>query len=133
MVCPAGEMAIRKARQGKKNQKKNQRTTYYFAIEKCKVCPLREGCYKTEAKSKTYSISIKSDLHQKQINFENTEEFKTLARNRYMIEAKNSEIKNSHGFSTSKSDGLLGMNIQAATTLFAVNMKRIMTLIDENK
>ena len=32
-VCPAGHMAIRKARQGKKAQGKNQVTTYYFDVK----------------------------------------------------------------------------------------------------
>jgi len=45
-VCPAGHLAIRKARQGKKNIGQNQADTYYFDVEKCKACPLREGCYK---------------------------------------------------------------------------------------
>lgn len=131
MVCPAGEMASRKAKQGKKDQNTNQTITYYFDVEKCKRCLIRENCYKNEAKSKTYSISIKSELHQEQMHFEKTERFKKLSRNRYMIEAKNSEIKNRHGFGTNKSDGLFGMNIQAATTLFVVNLKRILTLMDE--
>ncbi len=33
-VCKAGHMAIRKARQGKKDDSKNQKDTYYFDIEK---------------------------------------------------------------------------------------------------
>lgn len=36
-VCKAGHMAIRKARTGKKNQGENQKHTYDFDIEKCKV------------------------------------------------------------------------------------------------
>src|SRR5699024_510035 len=50
-VCKAGHIAIRKARQGKKNVGKNQKDTYYFDVEKCKVCPFREGCYTAGAKS----------------------------------------------------------------------------------
>src|SRR5699024_4240104 len=61
-VCKAGHMAIRKARQGKKNVGKNQKDTYYFDVEKCKVCPFREGCYTAGAKSKTYYVTIKSKL-----------------------------------------------------------------------
>lgn len=52
-VCPAGHIAKRKAKQGKKNVGKNQVDTYYFDIEKCKTCPLKNGCYKEGAKSKT--------------------------------------------------------------------------------
>ena len=49
-VCPAGHLAIRKSKQGKKDIGTNQVNTYYFDIEKCKRCPLKEGCYKEGAK-----------------------------------------------------------------------------------
>lgn len=130
-VCPAGHMAIRKARTGKKNQAANQAETYSFDIEKCKVCPMREGCYKEGAKSKTYSIRVKSKEHKEQIRLQETDEFKTLSKKRYKIEAKNSEIKNPHGYKTAKSVGLFGMEIQGATTIFAVNLKRILKLLNE--
>lgn len=130
-VCPAGHLAIRKARTGDKN--KNQKLTFYFDIEKCKVCPMREGCYQEGAKSKTYSVMIQSTLHQEQAAFQKTEEFKVLAKNRYKIEAKNSELKNPHGFKKAKSAGLFGMEIQGATTIFAVNLKRILKLLNEKE
>jgi hypothetical protein len=130
-VCKAGHMAIRKARIGKKNQSNNQQQVYYFDIDKCKICPLRNGCYKEGAKSKTYSVSIKSTEHKEQEVFQNSEEFKELARSRYKIEAKNSELKHGHGYDTASTAGLFGMEIQGATTIFAVNLKRIITLIKE--
>ena len=129
-VCPVGHMAIRKAVTGKKNQGTNQVLTFYFDIEKCKVCPMQEGCYKEGAKSKTYSVSIKSSTHKEQSLFQETEAFKELAKKRYKIEAKNSEIKNPHGYKTAKSAGLFGMEIQGATTIFAVNLKRILKIIN---
>ena len=132
-VCPAGHMAIRKARTGKKNENRNQKMTFYFDIEKCKVCPMREGCYMEGAKSKTYCITIKSNEHEEHAKFQETEEFKELAKKRYKIEAKNSEIKNPHGYKTAKSAGLFGMEIQGATTIFAVNLKRILKLLNEKK
>lgn len=132
-VCPVGHMAIRKARTGKKNENQNQKITFYFDIEKCKVCPMREGCYIEGAKSKTYSISLKSNEHEEQEAFQETEAFKELAKKRYKIEAKNSEIKNPHGYKTAKSAGLFGMEIQGATTIFAVNLKRIMKLLNEKE
>lgn len=69
-VCKAGHMAIKKARQGKKDVAKNQVDTYYFDVEKCKHCPFKEGCYKEGAKSKSYSVSIKSNVHTEQIKFQ---------------------------------------------------------------
>lgn len=128
-VCKAGHLAIRKARTGKKNQGKNQVNTYYFDVQKCKVCPLREGCYKEGAKSKTYSISIKSTEHKEQEAFQNSEAFKMKAKSRYKIEAKNSELKQRHGYDVATSTGLFGMQMQGAMTIFAVNLKRIITLM----
>ena len=130
-VCPAGHIAIRKARQGKKNVGENQVNTYYFDVEKCKPCPLRNGCYKQGAKSKTYSVSIKSDLHQEQIAFQETEYFKTKAKHRYKIEAKNSELKNVHGYNRASSYGINNMQIQGAMAIFTVNLKRILKLSTE--
>lgn len=124
-VCPAGHMAIRKARQGEKNTGKNQADTYYFNVEKCKTCPLRNGCYKEGAKSKTYSVTIKSDLHQEQIDFQETEYFKEKAKHRYKIEAKNGELKNAHGYGRAKSYGIDNMQMQSAMAIFTVNLKRI--------
>ncbi|KFN11876.1 transposase DDE domain protein [Bacillus pseudomycoides] len=132
-VCKAGHMAIRKARQGKKNTGENQRDTYYFDIEKCKRCPFKEGCYKDGTKSKTYSVTIHSTEHSKQKMFQESELFKDKAKERYKIEAKNSELKHRHGYDVASSSGLIGMQIQGAMAIFAVNLKRIMTLIKEKK
>lgn len=127
-VCTAGHMAFKKAVQGKKNVGKNQVITYYFDIEKCKNCPLKEGCYKEGAKSKTYSITIKSEIHQEQIDFERTEYFKEKSKHRYKIEAKNGELKNVHGYRRAVSYGLENMQMQGALAIFAVNLKRILKL-----
>ncbi len=127
-VCPAGHMAIRKARQGKKNIGENQVDTYYFDVEKCKTCPLKNGCYKEGAKTKSYSVSIKSDLHQEQMNFQETDYYKEKARHRYKIEAKNSELKNVHGYNRAQSYGINNMQMQGALAIFTVNLKRIIKL-----
>lgn len=127
-VCPAGHMAIRKARQGKKNIGENQVDTYYFNVEKCKICPLKDGCYKDGAKSKTYSVAIKSDVHQDQIDFQETDYFKDKAKHRYKIEAKNSELKNVHGYDRATSYGINNMQMQGAIAIFTVNLKRIINL-----
>ena len=132
-VCKAGHMAIRKARTGKKNIGENQSQTYYFDINKCKICPLREGCYREGAKSKTYSVTIKSTEHKDQEVFQNSEEFKEKAKSRYKIEAKNSELKHRHGYNVATSAGLFGMQMQGAMAIFAVNLKRIITLMKESE
>jgi len=116
-------MAIQKARTGKKGVNDNQKNTYYFNIEVCKRCPFREGCYTEGAKSKTYSVSIKSSEHTEQIAFQESEYFKEKAKERYKIEAKNSELKHRHGYDVASSSGLVGMELQGAMAIFTVNLK----------
>lgn len=129
-VCPRGHMAIRKARQGKTGVGGNQVDTYYFDIEKCKTCALKNGCYKPQAKTKTYSVSIKSDEHLEQMEFQQTDYFKGKAKHRYKIEAKNSELKNVHGYARATSYGIHSMQMQGAMTIFTVNLKRIIKLMN---
>lgn len=128
-VCKDGHMAIRKA---KGNVKAKGRlypyTSYFFDTEKCKRCPHKDGCYTEGAKSKTYTVSHKQGNQLEQKEFMESDYFKERSKIRYMIEAKNSELKNGHDMSTTYTAGLLGMNIQAATTIFVVNLKRIIAL-----
>lgn len=126
-------MAVRKARTGKKHQNSNQVSTHYFDVEKCKICPSKEGCYKEGSQTKTYSITIKNDEHLFRKQFQETPCFIEMARYRYKIEAKNAELKQRHGLDVARASGLFSMELQAATTIFVVNMKRIMTLIDQKE
>jgi hypothetical protein len=50
-VCPAGHLATYKRVQGKKVDKCNQSMTYYFDIEKCKVCPLKDAATNRKPKA----------------------------------------------------------------------------------
>jgi hypothetical protein len=128
-VCPAGHMATRRARQGKKDSAKNQTWTYYFDVDKCKGCAHREGCYKEGAKTKTYNVKILKDEHKRQLEFQQTDEFKDKSRERYKIEAKNAELKHVYGYNRAESYGLYSMQMQGAITIFAANIKRILKLI----
>lgn len=128
-VCPAGHMAFRKGLQGKIDGRQNRVMVYYFDIDKCKTCSRRKGCYKEGAKSRTYSVSIKSDLHKKQMEFQKTDIFKQKSKLRYKIEAKNSELKHSFGYDRADSYGLECMKMQGAVAIFACNLKRIVRLM----
>lgn len=132
-VCRAGHLAIRKAKQGSKNSKQgNQKVEcYYFDIEKCKHCPYKKGCYKEGAKTKTYSVKIKDNVHIKHMDYMETEEFKELYSERYKIEAKNAELKSNFGYDTANACGKNGITIQGASALFLVNIKRIIKLKEE--
>lgn len=130
-VCPEGHMAIRKAKTGRKAGKYNSQETHYFDIQHCQNCPSKVGCYKEGAKTKTYSITLKSDEHLFQKRFQETPYFKEKVKHRYKIEAKNAELKNRHGLDVARASGLFNMELQAATTIFVVNMKRIIALIKQ--
>lgn len=67
------------------------------------------------------------------MDYMETDEFKELYSNRYMIEAKNAELKNQYDYNAAQACGLLGMTIQGASTIFISNMKRIIKLKDEYK
>ncbi|QCT01322.1 transposase IS4 family protein [Paenibacillus algicola] len=89
---------------------------------------MKEGCYKEGAKSKTYSVTIKSGVHAEQMAFQESEAFKEKAKKRYKIEANNSGLKHRHGYDMATSSGLSGMHMQGAMAIFVVNLKRIFTL-----
>jgi IS5 family transposase len=129
--CPAGELSIH-TKVKKRNGKKSRNTTmqYSFDIEKCKKCPFKDGCCKPNAKSKTYNITILSDMYKTQQSFQETDYFKERAKKRYMIEAKNAELKQSHGLDRCKYTGLFNMRRQTFFTAFVANVKRIVKLVE---
>lgn len=131
--CKAGHLAIHKYLDKRQKEKKNKnpRMVYFFDVEKCKCCPYRDGCYKEGAKKKTYSETLICDAHSEQAKFQETEHFKEKMKERYKIEAKNSELKHRHGYDVASSSGLIGMEMQGAMAIFAVNLKRIIKLIGQ--
>lgn len=126
--CPAGHLAFRVYLNKRIKEKKNPQMVYSFDVAKCQVCPKREGCYKPGSKTKRYCVTLKSKHHKVQEEFESTDYFKERIRLRYMIESKNSELKNQHGYNYNETKGLGGMTIQGAVSIFAVNLKRIVKL-----
>ena len=131
-VCKAGHMAIKKAHQkGNKHNNYTEVDNYFFDVEKCKYCPFKDGCYKEGSKTKSYNVTIKKDIHLNHMDYMKTEEFKTLYKERYKIEAKNAELKNNYNYGNANACGKLGITIQGATTLFLANMKRIIKLNEE--
>ncbi len=131
-VCKAGHMASKKTHtNGNKYNNYSKVDTYFFDVEKCKRCPLKDNCYKEGAKTKSYSVTHKKEIHKEQMDFMETDYFKENMKERYKIEAKNGELKKVHGYGQANSCGISGMTIQGASTLFLVNLKRIIKLSNE--
>jgi hypothetical protein len=133
-VCPAGHMAVRKARTGVNSPDKPQRESYFFDTDKCRSCPMKEKCgFKDGQKSKSYNVTVRmSQIHQEHQDKQNTEYYQQLAHERYKIEAKNAELKNEHGYAHTVYTGQHGMTLQAGVSIFVVNLKRILNLKNTN-
>ena len=128
MQCPEGHLAIRcEIKRGKYD---NKYYNYHFSIRKCKKCPRCGTCYKKGAKTKTHNVTVTGETRGKQYDFENTAYFKERIKERYKIEAKNAELKQSHGLRRCKYVGLFGMQTQIYFTAFVANVKRIVKLND---
>ncbi|ONI46149.1 hypothetical protein AN641_02465 [Candidatus Epulonipiscioides gigas] len=95
------------------------------------MCSKREGCYKEGAKTKSYSVIIKSDIFKEQIKFQESEYFKKRTKERYKIEAKNGALKNRPRYDVASTPGLKGMQLQGAISIFAVNLKRILKILED--
>ena len=61
--------------------------------------------------------------------FQETEYYQEKAKHRYKIEAKNSELKNVHGYDRAITYGINSMQMQAAMAIFTVNLKRIIKIM----
>ena len=129
-VCPNGEMAIRKEVHDKKTSDSSTYETYYFNVNKCMNCPLKDKCgFKDGQRTKSYSVTLKlADLHKEHNDKQETQEYIELAKERYKIEAKNAELKNEHGYAHPSYAGIHGMTLQAGVSIFVVNLKRILRL-----
>ena len=125
-VCPAGHMAIKKY-----VTKDKMVETYKFDVRKCVVCKMRETCFKRGQEHKSFSVCHRTEIQKKQMDFQETDEFREKYRTRYKIEAKNSDLKNNYGYDRAESYGLQAMTLQGAVTMFACNMRRIMRMMQE--
>jgi IS5 family transposase len=128
LQCPEGHLAMRcEIREGNYD---NQYYNYFFSIKKCKKCPRYGTCCKKGAKYKCHNVTIMGKTREKQYEFEQSEYFKERIKERYKIEAKNAELKQSHGLSRCKYVGLFGMKTQIYFTAFVANVKRIVKLTE---
>lgn len=69
----------------------------------------------------------RSREHRNQIDYAQTDVFKNHRPKRFAIEAKNNQLKNTHGLSRNKTSDLKGMMLQSAMNIVAFNLKRIIT------
>lgn len=132
VVCPAGHMSVHAKRIN--DNTGNDRMRYTFSRKVCTVCSLRETCINGNSLSpKNISYPIKTSQQLRQIEFMDTEEFHQWYKERYKIEAKNSDLKNNYGYDKALYYGVCGMKIQGAVALFACNLNQIVRLLDKKE
>lgn len=129
--CRAGFLAdtVNEIKDNRKGR--NKRFSYNFSKVKCNACPYKGECRPRKGRGKNFTVTIMSDVHQKQKDFQKSSEFRQLAKERYKIEAKNNELKNVHGYDVSVGNALYSTKIQGACTIFVTNLKRISLLLSE--
>ena len=135
MVCPAGHMAQNKQVTKRHEEKrKNDRIRFIFDRQKCAVCKYAEKCgFKGGRRGKQYTISLLTKEQEKQLQEQETPEFKEEYKGRYIVEAKNSELKHSYHLDRAISYGLDAYTMQGAVALFTSNLVRITRIMDEKR
>ncbi len=130
MQCPAGELAARADK--KELESGNTFYRYIFSKRKCKTCPLKASCPAVRKSENTYCVTALNERNKAHLEFEQTEKFGRRLEIRYRIEEKNGELKQAHGLRTADSTGLEAMRLQTFFTAFAVNIKRMVKLMEKN-
>ena len=130
-VCPAGHMAIRKHiidSRSTEKKRKNKRLRFTFDPHKCRVCKHAAECgYKGTNRDsvKRYTIAILSEQQEELRKRQETEAFREKYRERYIVEAKNSELKHPYHLDRAISYGLDAFTMQSAVAIFTSNLVRI--------
>ncbi len=130
MQCPAGELAARADK--RELESGNTFYRYIFSKRKCKNCPLKASCPAVRKSENTYCVTVLNERNKARLEFEQTEEFVRRLEIRYRIEEKNAELKQAHGLCTADSADLEAMRLQTFFTAFAVNVKRMVKLMEKN-
>jgi transposase len=125
--CLQGNQTVRKVRTKKKDRKEQYK--YYFEKETCRNCPLREECIKGSNIARVLSVGLNTTEYYEYSQQEKTPEFKEKYKKRACQEWKNGEMKQFHGLDRARGYGLKSMSLQAKLTAFAVNLKRIASIL----
>lgn len=132
MVCPAGHMAVKKVHCKVTEKNRNEKFVYHFDILKCRKCRHAALCgYKKGQNQKTYTVTMRTEQQERMLEKQKTDEFRRKYGIRYIIEAKNSELKHSYHLDKAISYGLDAYTLQGAVALFTSNLVRINRILDE--
>lgn len=122
VTCPAGNRTMIS-----NHNEKDGTTTFYFKIEICNQCALKDQCTKQDRR--TITIGKHHELVMEAREYNKTQDFKDDMKDRAHIEPKQAEMKRFHGMARAKYWGLSKVNIQFIITAITVNVKRFANVI----
>ncbi len=133
MICPAGHMAIHKylKNPSSKTKRKNLQYRFIFDAHKCKICNHAKECGYKGGERKEYCITILTKQQEELKQRQETNEFKEKYRERYIVEAKNSELKHPFHLDKAISYGLDAFTMQSAVAIFTSNLVRINRILSD--
>jgi len=129
VTCPAGQTTRSRSRT---RQKTGDR--FQFRNKQCKGCPLRTQCLENPA-SPRGRVVIKNDYeadYKKVHEKAQTPEYRDTRRTHPKIERKLGEVARHHGARRASFRGLAKVLTQAVLTALAVNVKRMVKLLNTN-
>ena len=129
VTCPAGQTTRSRSRT---RQKTGDR--FQFRNKQCKACPLRTECLENPA-SPRGRVVIKNDYeadYKKVHDKAQTREYRDTRRTHPKIERKLGEVARHHGARRASFRGLAKVLTQALLTALAVNVKRMIKLVNAN-
>ena len=114
LLCPAKRVMTR-------YDAKDGRTI--FAGDTCFSCSKKAPCTR-KAGGRTVTFSPGWQERQRETDFEKTDEFKELYRQRGTVERVNSEAKRQHGLTRARYRGVKKVAVQGYLTAIVINLKR---------
>ena len=127
LTCPAGQTTGSRSR-----TRQNTGDRFQFRNKQCKGCSLRTECLENPA-SPRGRVVIKNDYeadYQKVHDKAQTPEYRDTRRTHPKIERKLSEVVRHHGARRASFRGLAKVLTQAVMTALAVNVKRMVKLLN---
>jgi hypothetical protein len=106
-------------------------TSYYFPMQVCEACKRQEKCTTNAKGMRVISIGLWNRERMEAERYNRTKKYVEDIRKRSLIEATNSEMKNSHGMRRARYRGISRVGMQCMYTAVTVNIKRWIGNIQE--
>jgi IS5 family transposase len=132
VTCPGGHTLA-----GKSPSKFKAGCHFHFPKAVCAQCPLHAKCLSAREiaagikHGRTVYVNQYRALHDAARVKQETPEFKQAMHRRLAVEPKQAEMLNQHGLRRARFRGLSKVRIQGYLTAVAVNLKRLIKLLDE--